>query len=293
MTPQNPMQWLEDLTNRPSAVDGQSSAQMSSIPASTPLPHWLARAQASQSQPQPSAPQNAPAPASPPAPPPAPLQRLGSNQANSQAPAQTPPNQGGSLLNRARSGFGNQERINNPVLPLGKTVVRFELDGLGDPFYRLLGHTLNPSLENGASVAEVLESGGEPVRALEALLEKSWASYDLQGAMLVYRWSMQQWKAIAPPYTVPPDDGTQNTAASDDSQDDSARPQPKPNFQIIRSIDLAMVLNVLARARTQLLLAKAPLIFNQGYLNRVLLTDDPRLVALARATGAIHEGTSL
>lgn len=297
-TPLNPMDWLEALSspvNPTSAMQTVSyGANMSANTpnANSPMPHWLARAQANQSQPAAASNNNPPA---------NPFQR--NNQANQANQAAQPnpqgnanqpnqQNQGGSLLNRSRPGLGNQERVNNPVLPLGKTIVRFELNGLGDPFYRLLGHDLNSEMEDGQTIARLLEQGGESVKALEALLEKTWESYDVRGAMLVYRWQVQQVKAIQPQYIVPPDDPQNNpNAGQDDAQEDGPpKAQLRPNFQVIRAIDLALVLNVLARARTQLLLAKAPLIFNQGYLNRVLCSDDPRLVALARATGAIQEG---
>ncbi|MBC7871767.1 MAG: hypothetical protein H7Y09_13065, partial [Chitinophagaceae bacterium] len=85
------------------------------------------------------------------------------------APAQ-PQNNNANRLNRPGL-FGNQEKVNAPLLPLGRSVVRFELDGLGDPFYRLLGHPLNPDLSSGKAIALVLEAGGENVSNLEKLLE--------------------------------------------------------------------------------------------------------------------------
>jgi hypothetical protein len=48
-------------------------------------------------------------------------------------------------------------------------------------------------------------------------------------------------------------------------------------------------LNVLARSRSQVLLTRAPLVFSQQYLNRSMMTDDPRLVALVKATGYLEE----
>ncbi len=44
----------------------------------------------------------------------------------------------------------------------------------------------------------------------------------------------------------------------------------------------SLVLNVLARTRSQLLLASAPLALERAFLERELASDDPRLIALAR-----------
>ncbi|MBC8171426.1 MAG: hypothetical protein H7X77_07125, partial [Anaerolineae bacterium] len=89
--------------------------------------------------------------------------------------------------------FGAAAQNNNlrtwTMQPIQKTVVRFELRGLGDPFYRLLGHELNPEFGDFKKVTALLEKGGEAVRELEATLNQTWESYRLQGAMLVYNWN--------------------------------------------------------------------------------------------------------
>ncbi|HEX2622820.1 MAG TPA: hypothetical protein VHL11_21825, partial [Phototrophicaceae bacterium] len=66
-------------------------------------------------------------------------------------------------------------------------------------------------------------------------------------------------------------------------------PAPVATFSCLRAIDLHLVLNVLARSRSQVLLTRAPLVFSQQYLNRSMMTDDPRLVALVKATGYLEE----
>jgi len=111
------------------------------------------------------------------------------------APAQ-PQNNNANRLNRPGL-FGNQEKVNAPFLPLARSVARFELDGLGDPFYRLLGHPLNPDLTSGKAIAQMLETGGENVSALEKLLETAWTGYALKGAALVYRWNQPTPSKIA------------------------------------------------------------------------------------------------
>ncbi|HEX2623023.1 MAG TPA: hypothetical protein VHL11_22840, partial [Phototrophicaceae bacterium] len=109
---------------------------------------------------------------------------------NAPAPAAAPP--------RFGSGpFQNANQRTWTMQPLQKTVVRFELRGLGDPFYRLLGHDLNPEFGDFKHVTAVLEKGSESVKVLEESLNNVWDSYRLQGAILVYNWNADAWKTIS------------------------------------------------------------------------------------------------
>lgn len=184
------------------------------------------------------------------------------------------------------------EPLNWTTQPIYKTVVRFELNGLGDPFYRLLGHELNTEYGDSRTVARLLEQGGDAVSELVERLDADWDSYDLRGASLVYAWNPVTWKNLAYPTPMPLPPGEADWLNDDQNQGNTPnQPAPKPPaFTCIRAIDPALVLNVLARARSQVLLITAPLVFSQQYLNRLLVTDDPRLVALARATGCLDEG---
>ncbi len=168
------------------------------------------------------------------------------------------------------------------MLPMHKTLVRFELKGLGDPFFRLLGHELNPEFGDYRRVTAELERGGEAVRALEDLLNQSWNSYGLQGAMLVYPWNENLWKGIATPAAA-------RQESSDEETISHTAVLPAVTYARLRAIDLSLVINVLARSRSQVLMTRAPLVFSSGYLNRSLVTDDPRLVELIRATGYLEE----
>lgn len=182
--------------------------------------------------------------------------------------------------------FGSTQNNNQRswvMQPLQKTVVRFDLRGLGDPFYRLLGHELNPEFGDYRKVTAVLERGGEVVRDLENLLNRVWEGYRLQGAILVYNWNADSWKTIAtPPAPAPSEDEDENGLPA-------AAPPPPVTFTCLRSIDLQLILNVLARSRSQVLLTRAPLVFSQQYLNRAVITDDPRLVNLVKATGYLED----
>ncbi|MCU0496085.1 MAG: hypothetical protein MUF87_01895 [Anaerolineae bacterium] len=204
-----------------------------------------------------------------PASPPNPLSRASNHNTPNTPPAPRP------------SPFGAQNQRSWTIQPASKTVVRFDLRGLGDPFYRLLGHNPNPDYGDSKFVAEVLERGGDQVALLQAQLDQAWSKYNLQGAVLIYNWNADTWKTI----TIPP----APPAHEEHGDEEIAKPTPISPFSCIRAIDLNVVLNVLARSRSQVLMTRAPLILSQLYLNRSIMTDDPRLVNLARATGYLEE----
>lgn len=196
------------------------------------------------------------------------------NAGQNNAPAAPAPRFGGP--------FGAQNQRTWTMQPVQKTVVHFELRGLGDPFYRLLGRELNPDFGDFKMVSAALERAEEGTADLVQHLDKTWESYRLMGAVLVYPWNPDAWKVM----TAPPPAPQENT-----EEDGQQPPQPAPvKFIALRAIDLQLVLNVLARSRSQVLLTRAPLVLSQEYLNRSLISDDPRLVALVRATGFMEEG---
>lgn len=220
------------------------------------------------------------------------------NPAQAGQQRQLPP-LGRSTPQRPNNPFANANANNQnnnqrtwTIQPAYKTVVRFDLRGLGDPFYRLMGQELNPDFGDSRALSRALEQGGEPVEKLQTLLDEAWTRFDLQGAVLVYNWNSEVWKTIAfPDHGQPPAPPDNQGDADDFTDDNTANNQPpKPLFQCLRAIDLALVINVLGRSRSQLLIARAPLLMAQQYLNRSIMSDDPRLVALTRATGFIEEG---
>lgn len=175
-----------------------------------------------------------------------------------------------------------REQVEFSLLPLHTTAVRFELKGLGDPFYRLLGHEVNAEYSDSRLVVRKLEQGGDDVTALKNLLDVAWGKYAFKGAAIVYPLENENLvKQLGAPSFMPKKD------LFDDDDSEKKDEPPKPAIRVVRAIDMMLVLNVLARARTQVLLATSPIMFNQHYLNRALVTDDPRLVTLAMATGVI------
>ncbi|MFW5709162.1 MAG: hypothetical protein ACOCX5_02960 [Chloroflexota bacterium] len=190
----------------------------------------------------------------------------------------------GSLLNRVRS---NNSYVS--LVPVTRAVVQFSLRGLGDPFYRILGEAINTTYANASALMQALEAGGDLVDRLEIELERSWSHYNFQGAAMVYPYDLNLWEEARLTNLMP---GESNRIFEQmDNSDSESEDTIKPTYQMIRALDLSLVLNVLARARTQFVLASAPLIFSRQYLARVLIADDSRLVDLVRATGYIDETT--
>jgi hypothetical protein len=178
--------------------------------------------------------------------------------------------------------LSSREQVEFSLLPLHTMAVRFELRGLGDPFYRLLGHEVNTEYSDSRLVVRKLEQGGDDVTNLKNLLDVAWGKYAFKGAAIVYLMENENLvKQLGAPSFMPKKD------LFDDDDSEKKDEPPKPAIKVVRAIDMMLVLNVLARARTQVLLATSPIMFNQHYLNRALVTDDPRLVALAMATGVI------
>lgn len=166
----------------------------------------------------------------------------------------TPSNQLGALGTR----FGS--RAVWEILPLNDTLVCFDLPAVADAL--LAQHDL-PDVEDaepGDAFLSALENQKALAEIVKTELDDEWDTYHLRGAVLVYAWREDIRQAV------------------------NARLMAiKASGTYVRSLDPLLVLNVLARARTTLLLANAPLALERSFLNRAILSDDPRLVKLARS----------
>jgi len=201
--------------------------------------------------------------------------RFGSGTTNNNQPASPPPSPFRPVPAR--------DTVEYALLPLRGMAVRFELKGLGDPFYRLLGHEVNTENSDSRLVVRKLEQGGEDVKAIQAILDKAWEKYAFKGAAMIYSLENESLvKQLNAPSLMPKKD-----FFDDDDDNEKKDEPPKPAVKILRAIDMVLVLNILGRARTQVLIGSSPTMFSQHYLNRAIVTDDPRLVALAMATGVI------
>ena len=143
------------------------------------------------------------------------------------------------------------------ILPAGEAIVLFDLAGLG---------TELAEWPHGQAVLEILKGspgrGSTASKAQQELasdLDEAWHECALHGAIHVY------------PF---PAAGVAARAAG---------------LPILRATHPALVANVLARTRSQLLLPSMPLALEAPFLTRELASDDPRLVELAARTAFVEE----
>lgn len=191
------------------------------------------------------------------------------------APAPPPPRPGG-LLSRVGT------RLDWRILPVTGTIIHFTLDGLGDPFHRILGKRLMVDFGSRDAVLKVFESGGSDVAEIVTRLELAWKDYDLKGALLLYPWNdaLRSVMGGRTPASDSNDDEENVTTYDEDKR------QPP---MIVRAVDPLLTLNVLARTRANILLPETPLSLEKMYLGMSLMSDDPRLIALTQGTGYVEE----
>jgi hypothetical protein len=175
-------------------------------------------------------------------------------------------------------------RMDWRIIAVEKKLVRFDMDGLGDPFHRLLGKRLMVDFGDPAAVSKAMEAGGEDVDEIAARLDTSWSEYELTGAVLVYRWK-KDLRHVLLGQIPPSDDEFDDSDGQPALYEDDQRKPPA----ILRALDMLLVLNVLARTRANILLKTSLPALTSEYLQQSLYTDDPRLIALAQATGCIEE----
>jgi hypothetical protein len=147
------------------------------------------------------------------------------------------------------------------ILSAGEVAVSFDLNGVSG---RLFGAADEP-LTTEAAIA-LLEGDRALVERLKPTLDEAWANYDLKGAALVYTWRDELRHAL-------------------NGRLIALKRQPV----YLRAIDPLLIVNILARSRASLLLSNAPLALERVFLNRVLVSDDARLIRLARAFGCREE----
>jgi hypothetical protein len=150
-------------------------------------------------------------------------------------------------------------------------------------------------MEHGEAqnVVTTIQTGGEIVDTLVEKLIEAWGTYEIRGAVAVYDWHDDLRQVIGTKAAI-----TSNSTADDDyydDDDDTSEKKPEQPQDMrkppvcLRAIDHLLVMNVLARTRSGILLSGAQLSLESGFLERSLISDDPRLVALARATGCLEE----
>lgn len=214
-----------------------------------------------------------------------------SSKSGSSSGSGTPPKPPSPRFGSLGSRFGSST-IEFEIRPVEDTFVRFDLSGLGDPFHRILGTDLNLDHAEPKLIAKTISEGGEAVDTLVQHLDTSWNSYALNGALMMYAWQDDIRLVIGTKATFSPKSGDVEYYDDDDNDDNKKAETPDETRKspvCLRAIDHNLVLNILGRTRSGILLAEAPLSLEEGFIERSLISDDPRLVALARATGCLEE----
>jgi hypothetical protein len=146
-------------------------------------------------------------------------------------------------------------------------VARFSLEGLGGSLQRLFGSDSAVSnIGTYDALLQSIEKNREAMKTLAASLDTAWGEYQLAGAILVYPWEQDTRHVILAHAKV------SNVKA-----------------MCLRALDPLLVLNVLARSRTNLLQPRAPLALEPSYLGRTLISDDERLAKLVQSSGYFEE----
>lgn len=194
----------------------------------------------------------------------------------------------GSSRSSGLSRFG-RESIHWTVMPLARAAVHITLSGLGDPFQRLLGKPLNAKMGSVRHVVAALQKDKALHDELEVVLDQVWQNYGFEGAALLFPWDDEVRKPYAHPiHPQLPQPQPQEDASDDDAEEETVE-QFTLSTECLRAIDLAFVLNILGRARSNVVVANTPLALEPAFLQQDFICDDPRIVAIARATGAIEE----
>jgi hypothetical protein len=120
----------------------------------------------------------------------------------------------------------------------------------------------SPSALIAHAFAAALDANPDAAARLHETLDAAWAGYNMVGAALIHPWRIEAREAYV----------TRLAAIN----------QPQ---HYLRASDPVFVLNVLARARSTVLLSNAPLALERGFLERSLFCDDARVIALAQTLG--------
>lgn len=217
--------------------------------------------------------------------------RYGSNRPGSSGSSNTPPKPPPPRFGGLGSRFG--ATVDFEIRPVESTFVRFDLTGLGDPFHRILGTDLDLGVVDPLAVAKALAENSDLSQSLAEELEAAWERYKLTGALLMFPWKDDIKQVIGTKPNAPARKESDDDEYYDDDDDSDEKQDPPKETRkspvCLRAIDPGLVMNVLGRTRSGILLAQASLSLDEGFLTRSLISDDPRLVALARATGCLEE----
>lgn len=179
-----------------------------------------------------------------------------------------PPPTPGSLFSRlgARATFD--------YMPIHDTLVMFDMHDVTPALYDLL-KIAPPVKDDGSSdpteskaLIGMVEKDKALAAAMRTHLDQYWANFKILGAIHIYDWREEVKQAAINRLNAT---------------------KQRPNF--IRAIDPLLVMNILARSRAYLLIHGAALALDRPFLERVVMTDDPRILTLV--TDGMHVVDSL
>lgn len=208
---------------------------------------------------------------------------------------------GSNSSSRFANRFGSRnsrENVEWTIAPMAKEVVGISLAGLGDPFHRLLERPLNPTFRHPQKIVEALAKDSELLQEMKTVLDEAWEKFNFRGVAMVYPMDEGIRKAYTQPLQPTPPPPETKDEQSDDEEEyfddaefvaDVLEAAGNQSTLCLRAIDMAFVLNILARVRSNVIIGNTPLALEMGFLDQTLLCDDPRIVNLARATGSIEE----
>lgn len=157
-------------------------------------------------------------------------------------------------------------RASYDYIPMHDTLVMFDMHDAAPAVYEMLGIT-PPIKDNGTSdptdtrtLIAALDKDKALSSILRAQLDQFWTDFKIVGAVHVYDWREEVKQAA-----------TNRLNAL----------KQRPNF--VRAADPLLIVNVLARARSYLLIHGAALALDRPFLERIVMTDDPRLLSVVTA----------
>lgn len=154
--------------------------------------------------------------------------------------------------------------VNIQIMSLNDIVVGFTLSGLGGAVARLLDEPLaDDSIE---AIVDAARTDSDLRQRISARLDAEWATMPFTGAILVADWTDHLPDALA-------------------LQAEKTGSKPR----LLRAVDPLLTLNILGRARANILQHATPLALERAYLNRTLVTDDRRIAQLVTGSGYLQE----
>jgi len=207
--------------------------------------------------------------------------------------------------NSLRSRFGNNNnRFGNnnnapakptwTITPMGMAGVKIAFEGIGDPLFRILGTSLDTKMNDATALVERIDEDDSLRQELISTLDKAWQSYGIGGAIIMHpvRKNIQDafvMGVMPVPEPEQQDNENENNNTGNLPGRNPFSPPVKSPYSAYRAVDATFVLNILGRIRGSVLVDETPIALEVGFLNQAYICDDPRIVEMAIATGAIEE----